>query len=173
MDENQQESAQAAKGNLNPLLIVVIVIIVAAVGVMLWLGSNKTATQQTTTAKVAPTQAMMKEEPTHATGSGQAATPSATGDNTMQQAITVEAGSYYFKPNVIQVKKGEPVKITITNKGGFHDFAIDAFSVKSEMIPSGGSTTVEFTPDKTGSFEFYCSVGNHRAMGMKGTLVVE
>ncbi len=169
MDENQQESTQAPKGNLNPLLVVVIVIIVCAVGVMLWLGSNKTANQAAITTKVAPTQAVMmkKEEPTVT------ATQSATGDNMTQQAITVEAGNYYFKPDKIKVKKGEKVTITINNKGGFHDFAIDAFNVKSAMIPSDGSTTVTFTPDKTGTFEFYCSVGNHRAMGMKGTLVVE
>jgi uncharacterized cupredoxin-like copper-binding protein len=32
---------------------------------------------------------------------------------------------------------------------------------------------VQFVADKTGTFEFYCSVGNHRQMGMVGTLVVQ
>jgi plastocyanin len=27
--------------------------------------------------------------------------------------------------------------------------------------------------DKKGTFEYYCSVGQHRALGMKGKLVVE
>lgn len=173
MDENQQESTQASKSNLNPLLVVVILIIVAAVGVMLWLGSNKTATKAAMTkSTVTPTEAMMmqKEAPTGSTGS---ASPSATGDTVTNGAITVEAGSFYFKPNIIKVKKGEKVTITINNRGGFHDFYIDEFNVKSKTIPGGESTTVEFTPDKTGSFEFYCSIGNHRAMGMKGTLIVE
>ena len=33
--------------------------------------------------------------------------------------------------------------------------------------------TAEFTADKVGSFEYYCSVGSHRSMGMKGVLKVE
>ena len=32
---------------------------------------------------------------------------------------------------------------------------------------------LEFTADKAGSFEYYCSVGEHKAMGMVGTLKVE
>jgi plastocyanin len=31
---------------------------------------------------------------------------------------------------------------------------------------------IEFTADKVGSFEYYCSVGSHRQMGMKGVLKV-
>ena len=34
-------------------------------------------------------------------------------------------------------------------------------------------TFVEFTVDKTGTFEYYCSVGQHRANGMVGNLIVE
>jgi plastocyanin len=49
---------------------------------------------------------------------------------------------------------------------------IDEFNVKPKQIGANAEDSVEFTADKTGSFEFYCSVGNHREMGMKGTLVV-
>ena len=54
-----------------------------------------------------------------------------------------------------------------------HNFVIDAFNVKSNTIGSGETTTVSFTPDKTGTFEFYCSIGSHKQMGMKGNLIVE
>ncbi len=168
MEENQQESTQAQKSNLNPLLIVVILIIVAAVGVMLWLGSNKTGTK---TSQVVPTTTTttqtQTEEPTTA------ATESATDENAMQKAITVEGGMFFFKPSEIRVKQGEKVTITFKNTQGMHDFVLDEFDVKSEVVQSGKSTTVEFTPTKKGTFEFYCSVGNHRQMGMKGTLIVE
>lgn len=168
MDENQQESTQSQKSNLNPLLIVVILIIVAAVGVMLWLGSNKTGTQSATT-QVTPTESVMQDE-----GSTESATDSASGDSAMQQAITVEGGEFYFKPNEIRVKQGEKVTITLTSAGKMpHDFVIDEFNVQSEQINGGQTATVEFTPDKKGTFEFYCSVGSHRQMGMKGTLIVE
>lgn len=166
MDENQQTTTPAQKSNLNPLLIVVILIIVGAVGVMLWLGSNKTGTESAST-QVTPT-TQTQEQKTESE-----ATESATSENAMQQAITVEGGMFYFKPNEIRVKQGEKVTITFKNAGGMHDFILEEFDVKSEVIQAGETTTVEFTPDKKGSFEFYCSVGNHRQMGMKGTLIVE
>jgi hypothetical protein len=43
----------------------------------------------------------------------------------------------------------------------------------AEQVGAGASDVVEFTADKAGTFEYYCSVGNHRAMGMKGTLTVK
>ena len=87
--------------------------------------------------------------------------------------FTVEGGSFYFKPNEIRVKKGQKVEITFNNKEGLHDFVIDELNVQTEKIGSNQTTSVEFTPNKAGTFEFYCSVGNHRTMGMKGNLVVE
>lgn len=163
MDEPQLQSEQQ-QSNLNPLLIVVIVLILGAVGVMLWLGNNKNKEQS---AQVIPTTAQPQVSPTEQVG---AASDSAEGATVKE--ISVEGGSFYFKPNEITVKKGEKVKITLTSVGGMHDFVSDALHVKSETI-SGGTTTVEFTPDKTGTFEFYCSIGQHRQMGMKGKLIVE
>lgn len=87
--------------------------------------------------------------------------------------ITVEGGSFKYNPNQITVKKGQPVKIILESKDLMHDFVIDELNVKSTQAKAGESVEVAFTPTQTGSFEFYCSVGNHRAMGMKGTLIVE
>lgn len=87
--------------------------------------------------------------------------------------IEVTGGLYYFKPNVINVKSGEEVSITFKNIEGFHDLVIDELNVKTKQLKVGESETVVFTPDKPGTYEFYCSVGNHRVMGMKGTLIVE
>ena len=86
--------------------------------------------------------------------------------------ITIEGGAFYFKPNQIKVKKGDKVAIEFKNSDGNHDFTIDEFNVKTKTISSGETAKVEFTASKTGSFEFYCSIGNHRQMGMKGTLLV-
>lgn len=163
MDETQP-TTEHQQSNLNPLLIVVILLILAAVGVMLWLGNNKNKNQA---AQVVPTITQTQVKPTEATG---AASNSAA--NSMVKAISIESGNFYFKPNEITLKKGEKVTITLTSAGGMHDFVIDAFNVKSGTI-NGGTTTVTFTPDKTGTFEFYCSVGQHRKMGMTGKLIVE
>jgi len=86
--------------------------------------------------------------------------------------ISVEAGSFYFKPNLIRVKLGEKVKLTLNSVSMMHDFNIDELGVKVPITPSGSSSTVEFTASKVGEFQFYCSVGNHRAMGQVGTLIV-
>ena len=46
------------------------------------------------------------------------------------------------------------------------------FSYEDRPLHIGEEQTITFVADKTGGFEFYCSVGNHRAMGMVGTLIV-
>jgi len=77
-----------------------------------------------------------------------------------------------FTPNEISVSKGDTVRITYTNAGGFHDLVIDEFMVRTKQIKAGESDSFEFRADKSGVFEFYCSVGNHRKMGMFGKLTV-
>ena len=87
--------------------------------------------------------------------------------------VTVVGQSFSFTPSEIHVKKGEKVKIVFQNSGGTHDWVLDEFNAHTPRISGGQSATVEFTPTKTGTFEYYCSVGSHRAMGMKGNLIVE
>jgi len=91
----------------------------------------------------------------------------------VSQNFRVEGGMYYFDPNEIRVKAGETVTITFVNVEGVHDFIIDEMNVRTRQISAGETDSVEFTPENTGTYEFYCSVGNHRAMGMRGTLIVE
>lgn len=169
--DDQTTETQSQNG-MNPMIIAGVVLLILLVGGGIYFASQKSSKdvmQQKTVAEVtptsAPTEAMKEATPTAMT------TPVQSGTKAM--AITVNGGSFYFKPNTITVKKGQPVTITFVNDGGFHDFVIDAFNVKSDVIGSGKTTTITFTPDKTGSFEYYCGVSNHRAMGMKGTLIVE
>ena len=76
-----------------------------------------------------------------------------------------------FSVKEISVKKGDKVRIIVTNIKGTHDFNIDEFSVHKET-PEGEKTSIEFTADKVGSFKYYCSMPNHRQMGQEGTLNV-
>ena len=87
--------------------------------------------------------------------------------------FTVTGKNFSFEPSLITVKKGDRVKITFENSAGFHDFKIDEYGVATKQTQSPTTEVLEFTADKAGSFEYYCSVGSHRAMGMKGTLKVE
>ncbi len=86
--------------------------------------------------------------------------------------FTIAGRNYSFLPAAITVKKGDTVKILFKNESGFHDLVIDKFNAKTERLNGGEEETITFVADKTGAFEYYCSVGNHRAMGMKGTLTV-
>jgi cytochrome c oxidase subunit II len=87
--------------------------------------------------------------------------------------IKMTAKRYEFDPNVITVKKGEKVRLIITAIDHDHGFNLAAFDI-NQVLKKGDPTTIEFTADKTGTFEFkcshYCGLGHRR---MKGKLVVE
>lgn len=85
----------------------------------------------------------------------------------------LEASSFKFNVKEISVKQGAQVKIVLTNKQGFHDFVIDEFNARTKQLSEGQKETIEFTADKKGTFEYYCSVGQHRQNGMVGKLIVE
>ena len=74
-------------------------------------------------------------------------------------------------PDLI-VNEGDTVRIEFTSGQGFHDLVVDEFGAATSQVKDGESTSVEFKTDKKGTFEYYCSVGSHRQMGMKGNLIV-
>lgn len=74
----------------------------------------------------------------------------------------------------IKVRQGDKIRIEYKSTEGFHDWRVDEFNAATEKVnPEGGMTSVEFIADKKGMFEYYCSVGQHRANGMKGNFIVE
>ncbi|MFZ2205403.1 MAG: cupredoxin domain-containing protein [Minisyncoccia bacterium] len=87
--------------------------------------------------------------------------------------FTITGSNFKFEPSAFSVNKGDTVKIVFKNIDGFHDFKIDEFNVATKQSKGEDEQTVTFVADKAGSFEYYCSVGTHRAMGMKGTLTVK
>ena len=89
------------------------------------------------------------------------------------KVIKIEAGSFYYNPKEIKVKVGENVKIELTAKDMMHDFNIDELGVDGPVIKACETTTIEFTAEKPVEYEYYCSVGQHRANGQVGTLIVE
>ncbi len=89
------------------------------------------------------------------------------------KVIAVEGGSFYYKPNEIRVKKGQKIRIEFSAADMMHDFNIDELNVSVPITKEGETSTVEFTATTVGTFEYYCSVGQHRAMGQIGKLIVE
>jgi nitrosocyanin len=86
--------------------------------------------------------------------------------------FTVNGSNFSFTPKTMAVKKGDTVRVTFINESGTHDWVLDEFNARTQVIGAGKQETVEFVADKAGTFEYYCSVGQHRTMGMKGTLTV-
>jgi cytochrome c oxidase subunit II len=90
-----------------------------------------------------------------------------------EHEIQVTLKKYEFSPGSLHVKKGEKVRLIMTAVDHDHGFKLDAFGV-DQKVRKGTTATVEFTADKSGTFQFRCSSVcglGHR--GMKGTLVVE
>lgn len=87
--------------------------------------------------------------------------------------VKMTAKQFSFSPTEIRVKKGERVRLVVTNEDVSHGIAIPAFNVNLQLNP-GETGTAEFVADKSGSYPFFCNVfcgSGHR--DMKGTLIVE
>lgn len=74
------------------------------------------------------------------------------------QKINLGMKSYNYYPNTIKVKVNQPVSITLdsTVGGCFRDFVIKGLGVKKYSKNPGD--TIDFTPTKTGTFTFACSM---------------
>ncbi len=102
------------------------------------------------------------------------ASPQASNNGGAVKEITIQATEYSFFPNSISVKAGDKVQITFKNMGAMpHNLTIEGLNLTTKTIGGGQSDTLEFVPDKPGSYTFYCSVGSHRDLGMEGTLEVK
>ena len=93
------------------------------------------------------------------------------------QPVEVTATEYDFEPSSIVVKKPSgPVQIELTNDGAVaHDLKVrdGADEVGGTPIFGPNQTKGASVDLEPGSYEFYCSVGDHEALGMKGTLEVK
>jgi plastocyanin len=84
----------------------------------------------------------------------------------------IKGTNYAFDMTELTVTEGDTVTINFESSDGFHDWVIDEFDAATEQVRPGTPTSVTFVADQPGTFEYYCSVGNHRAQGMVGTLTV-
>ena len=89
------------------------------------------------------------------------------------KTFDVSGINYAFSVTEIRVNLGERVKINFSSAGGFHDWVLDGYGVGTPRVSAGATTSVEFLADTPGAFEYFCSVGSHRILGMVGTLIVE
>ena len=138
---------------MNKVYLALLVVVVVGSGAYFYLGMQKSSA--TDTEMAVPEEKKENE------------------DTKSSKTFEVSAANFSYDVKEIKVKQGDKVKIVFTNKEGFHDWVIDEFSARTKQLAADKSETIEFVANKKGTFEYYCSVGSHRAMGMKGSLVVE
>lgn len=97
----------------------------------------------------------------------------AVNTETSVKTFNVTGANFRFDPATINVKKGDRVRIVFKSLDMQHDLDITELNVDSPVTVAGETSEFEFTADRAGKFEYFCSVGQHRANGMVGTLVVE
>lgn len=84
------------------------------------------------------------------------------------QEVTFSLKDYNYYPNTVKVKNGIPVRIYLDSSvvGCLRSFTVREFGVNEYL--QGPEDYVEFTPTKSGTFGFACSMN----MGT-GVLIVE
>ncbi len=160
---------------MKPITIVIILILILGIG---WAIMRNTpddvsdqpapSVQTTTQTNTNPTGPDYQPNPTP-----QATVTATTAIKTgSEKSFTITGSNFAFAPKQITVKKGDTVKITFVNSEGMHDLKIDEFNATTKRLGTGQKETIMFVANKAGSFQYYCSVGEHRSMGMWGTLTV-
>jgi plastocyanin len=100
------------------------------------------------------------------------------------QQVELDGINYEFanedgKNPDIHVDEGDTVRITLTSQSGVHDWTLvyvengsEQVWAKTPLVSTGQSASVEFVANRTGTFDYFCSVGSHRARGMKGKFII-
>lgn len=141
----------------------IVIVLVVLGGIYYWSSSSKPATMP------APQDTMTQPKNTAPT-----VAPEAPSIGTMREEIMVTGNEFAFQPSTLTLKKGEAVKITFKNTGKYpHNLAISGYNVATKTVAPGEEDSIQFTPDKTGTFPYSCTVDSHADKGMKGTLTVQ
>jgi heme/copper-type cytochrome/quinol oxidase subunit 2 len=99
-----------------------------------------------------------------------------------ENTVDVAADMSGFNVREIRVTAGEATTLRLTSLdtqfhtdgGGQHQWAVDELDV-SVVAPPKGSNSITFTPNRPGTYTFYCDIccGGRANPSMQGTLIVE
>ena len=166
MEMSESESLNS-KSSRSSLLVIGLIVAAVVAGYFFF----KQRSEDLTTATPSPSPSPVSLSPETEVVSTPSSSTAAMTEGPVKE-FQLTGTNYRFTPATLSVKKGDKVKITLTSSDMPHNFAIDELNVQSEMANKGKTATVEFVADKVGTFEYYCSVGNHRSLGMVGKLTV-
>jgi cytochrome c oxidase subunit 2 len=80
-----------------------------------------------------------------------------TGHAQSPKRIEIIAKRFTYDPDLITLKKGEPVVLVLRSIDVAHGLKIEALNIKSDDIKKGKDTEIPFTPQQTGHFEGKCA----------------
>lgn len=88
------------------------------------------------------------------------------------RTVELRASRGGFQPSALSLRRGETARLVLTTADGEHCFAVDELRVEKRIVP-GRATTFDLTPDRAGTFAFYCCLESGDALGKeRGSLAV-
>lgn len=94
-------------------------------------------------------------------------------DTSANVTINMTASNFDFSTDSIKISQGATVTINLTSLEETHDLVIDGLNLSIDRVSEGETGSVTFVADQPGTYTYYCSVSNHRSLGMEGTLTIE
>ena len=117
---------------------------------------------------------------------GATASPAQTPDFSHAAAVEVVLKSFSFTPDTLHLRAGVPVRLTIRDAKGGHNFAAPKFFAAARIAPedarkihggkveleAGEAVTIRLVP-AAGTYKLSCTHFLHTSFGMKGSIVVD
>lgn len=110
----------------------------------------------------------------------------------IKRQLHIEATSLQYFPSIFEIQKNKPITIVFRNNDTIeHDIQIHNISYSSSEENSHqnhtstenstlhlhadakSSSKMILTPLKSGTYEYYCTIADHKENGMRGTLIVK
>jgi plastocyanin len=97
---------------------------------------------------------------------------------TSVKKVTIVAVEFKLTPNQIKANRSEALLITLRNDGTVpHSIRFvlpnGNKQLKNTVAPGHTATLMFVAPSVAGSYDYYCPIDNHRALGMAGKLIVQ
>jgi heme/copper-type cytochrome/quinol oxidase subunit 2 len=87
-------------------------------------------------------------------------------------SVDVKVSRRGFAPSRIALRRGETARLALTSDDGEHCFAIDGLRIE-KRVARDRPTRLELTPERTGSFPFYCCLESGKQAELeRGELIV-
>ena len=115
-----------------------------------------------------------------------ASSAQAPADYSRAASVEVVLKSFSFTPDTLRLRAGVPVRLTIRDAKGGHNFAAPGFFAAARIAPEdaskvrggkielkgGEAVTIRLIP-AAGQYKLVCTHFLHTSFGMKGRIVVE